>query len=145
MRKTQLFASVFSINGWRLMILEVPSNPSHSMILWSWVVQSSELEGSSDFPFAVSKIVRKLFYQLSGHKSMGPDRIHPWVLKELADVTANNHSQQFTKEGLWWAGCTQHYKQDMREDSKQCRPVGLTSVLGGIIIPSVSWGIMKDH
>lgn len=46
--------------------------------------------GSCDFPFAVTEIVRERQYQLNVPKSMGPDGIHPQVLKELVNVIAGS-------------------------------------------------------
>lgn len=50
----------------------------------------SELEdcvrGSSGFPFVATKTVRDQLYQLDVPRCMGPDRIHPRVLKKLVDV-----------------------------------------------------------
>lgn len=44
--------------------------------------------GNSDFPFVDAEIVRDRLYQLSVQKFMGPDGVHPRVLKETADVMA---------------------------------------------------------
>ncbi|PKU46059.1 rna-directed dna polymerase from mobile element hypothetical protein [Limosa lapponica baueri] len=57
-----------------------------------WASQSPELEddecGNSDFPFVDTEIIRDQLYQLNVHKSMGPDKIYPRVLKKLANVMA---------------------------------------------------------
>lgn len=54
--------------------------------------QSSESEDhecrGSGFPFVDTGILRDRLYQLNDHKSVGSDRIHPRVLKELVDLTA---------------------------------------------------------
>ncbi|GAB0207914.1 mitochondrial enolase superfamily member 1 [Grus japonensis] len=96
--------------------------------------------GNSDFPFVDTEIVRDQLYQLNVHKSMGPDGIHPRVLKELADVTAGplsiiyQSSQEFGEVPADWklANVIPIYKKGMREDPGNYRPVSLTSVPGKI-------------
>lgn len=57
----------------------------------SWDLQSSVLEGchwGNDKLPAHSELVQDLLLQLDVQKSMGPNKIHPRVLKVLADVIA---------------------------------------------------------
>ncbi|KAK4832343.1 hypothetical protein QYF61_021872 [Mycteria americana] len=93
-----------------------------------WAVQSAELEdykcGNSDFPFVDTEFMRDQLYQLNVHKSMGPDGIHPRVLKELADVMAGPLSMIYQRS--WESGevpadwklanVIPVYKKGMRED-----------------------------
>ena len=50
-----------------------------------WAAWFSELEGhkcgNKNFPSVETEIVRDQLYQLNVHKCMGPDGIHPGVLK----------------------------------------------------------------
>ncbi|KAK4831125.1 hypothetical protein QYF61_015428 [Mycteria americana] len=56
------------------MVFKVPSNPNHSMIL-----------SLCEAPIIQGEMLSDLLHCLDTHKSMGPDGIHPRVLKELAE------------------------------------------------------------
>ncbi|PKU28826.1 rna-directed dna polymerase from mobile element jockey-like [Limosa lapponica baueri] len=102
----------------------------------SWSSESEDYNcGNICFPFVDIEIVRDHLYHLNVFKSMGPDGIHPRVLKELADVTAGTLSiiyQRSWKSGevpADWklANVIPVYKKGMREDPGNYRPVSLTS------------------
>ena len=75
------------------------------------------------------------------HKSMGPGRVHPRVLRVLAEVIAKLCStiyQQSWSTGEvpddWrLANVTLSCKKDCKEDLGNYRPVSLTSVPGNVI------------
>ncbi|KAK4832398.1 hypothetical protein QYF61_022533 [Mycteria americana] len=86
-------------------------------------------------------MVSDLLHHLDTHKSMGPDEIHPRVLKELADVLTKPLSILYQQSWLTgevpadWrlANVTPIDKKGQKEDPGNYRPVSLTSVPGKLM------------
>ncbi|KFV48709.1 RNA-directed DNA polymerase from mobile element jockey, partial [Gavia stellata] len=97
------------------------------------------------------ELIRDLLLQLDLHKSVGPDGIHPRVLKELADVIAGplsivfHHSWESGEVPVdWKLAHVPIFKNGKKEDPGNYRPVSLTSVPGKILEKFIL-GVIEKH
>ncbi|CAM5095950.1 unnamed protein product [Natator depressus] len=107
--------------------------------------------GGGDQPSVEKEVVRDYLEKLDVHKSMGPDALHPRVLKELADVIAEPLAVIF--ENSWRSGEVPEdwkkanvvpiFKKGKKEDPGNYRPVSLTSVPGKIMEQVLKESILK--
>ncbi|KAK1213491.1 PARP8 ribosyltransferase, partial [Pygoscelis papua] len=104
--------------------------------------QLEDRDGEQDEPPIIQEeAVNDLLCHLDAHKSMGPDGIHPRVLRELAEELAKPLSIIYQQSWLTgevpddWrlANVTPIYKKGRKEDPGNYRPVSLTSVPGKIL------------
>ncbi|KAK4829030.1 hypothetical protein QYF61_001805 [Mycteria americana] len=157
-RKYKNFLTAWVDKHWNRLPTEVVvficglfNNTDRPWAAWSPYSEDHEC-GNSDFPFVDTKIVRNQLYPLNVHKSMGPDGIHPRVLKELVDVMAGPLSiihQRYWESGEvpadWKLGnVIPVFKKHVRKDPGNYRPVSLTSVPGKIVEKIVS-GTTERH
>ncbi|KAJ7405205.1 hypothetical protein BTVI_69660 [Pitangus sulphuratus] len=117
--------------------------------------ECSELEdhdGKNNQLPADPEIVWDLLLQLNHYKSMGPEGVHPRILKELADVIAKPLSMIFV---LSWVsrGVPPNWKLDhtlwifkkgKKEDPGNYRPVCLTSVADKVM-EKIILGVNEKH
>ncbi|CAM4508367.1 unnamed protein product [Lepidochelys kempii] len=102
-------------------------------------------------PSVEKEVVRDYLEKLDVHKSMGPDELHPRVLKELAAVIAEPLAIIF--ENSWrmgevpddWkkANVVPIFKKGKKEDPGNYRPVSLTSVPRKIMEQVLKESILK--
>ncbi|KAK4810588.1 hypothetical protein QYF61_007325 [Mycteria americana] len=104
--------------------------------------ESEDRDGDQNgAPIIQGEMVSDLLHHLDTHKSMGPDEIHPRVLKELAEVLTKPLSIIYQQSWLTgevsadWrlANVTPIFKKGQKEDPGNYRPVSLTSVLGKLM------------
>ncbi|KFP67443.1 hypothetical protein N322_10156, partial [Cariama cristata] len=95
----------------------------------------------NEAPIIQGEMVSDLLHHLDIHKSMGPDGIHPRVLRELAEVLTEPLSIVYQQSWLTgevpvnWklANVTPIYKKGQREYSGNNRSVSLTLVPGKVM------------
>uniref|UniRef100_A0A8C3BA48 Reverse transcriptase domain-containing protein n=1 Tax=Cairina moschata TaxID=8855 RepID=A0A8C3BA48_CAIMO len=108
-----------------------------------------KMEGS---PLEDVGVVRERLSGLNTHKSMGPNGMHPRVLRELAGVIAEPLSIIFERswrtsevpEDWRTANVTPVFKKGRKEDPGNYRPVSLTSVPGKVLEQLVLDAVSKQ-
>nr|XP_047141009.1 uncharacterized protein LOC124816049 [Hydra vulgaris] len=111
------------------------------------VLDDNLLTKCSDPDFSIS-IIQKHLSNLNMYKSVGPDNVHPKVLKECSESLSSSLAIIFVKSfitgfipKLWsCANVVPLFKKGNKLDPTNYRPVSLTSIVG-----KVMERIIKDH
>ncbi|KAK4825622.1 hypothetical protein QYF61_001302 [Mycteria americana] len=123
---------------------------------WSRGTQPPELKGregeQNGAPIIQGEMVSDLLHHLDTHKCMGPDGIHPRVLRELAEVLTKPLSilyQQFWLTGevpVDWrlTNVTPIYKKGWKEVLENYRSVSL-SLVPGKVIEQIIFSAITQH
>ena len=105
-----------------------------------------------DLPLVKEDCVRDYLNNLDTYKSMGPDGVHPRVLRELADVIAEPLSIIFGRswrtgevpEDLRKASVTPVFNKGKKEDPGNYRAVSITSIPGKMMQQLILEVIIKQ-
>ncbi|KFP28835.1 RNA-directed DNA polymerase from mobile element jockey, partial [Colius striatus] len=103
-------------------------------------------------PWVEEEEVIDLLARLKAHKSMGPDGMHPRVLRELADVIAKplsiifEHSWRTGEVPEDWrkANVTPAFKKGRKDNPGNYRPVSLNSIPGKVM-EQLALDIISKH
>ncbi|KAK4809524.1 hypothetical protein QYF61_015081 [Mycteria americana] len=96
-------------------------------------------------------MVRDLLHHLGTHRSMGPDGIHPRVLRELAEVLTKPLPILYQQSWLTGEvpGDRRSANEGLKEDLGSYGPVSLTSVPGKvmeqIILSAITWHVQDKQ
>jgi len=111
-----------------------------------------EVHREDDFPLVTEDCLRDRLRNLNSDKSMGPEGMHPRVLRELVDVIAEPLSIIFQRswrtggvsEDWRKANVTPGCKKAKKEDPGKYRLVSLNSILGKVMEQLMLEVIMKQ-
>jgi len=136
------------LNAFFASVFTVKAGPQQSQAL----EVREEAYRKDDLPPVKEDCVRVHFSNLDAHKSMGPDGMHPRVLRELPDVIAEPLSITF--ERSWRTGEVPEdwrkanvipiFKKGKKEDPGNYRLVSLTSIPGKMVEQLILEVIIKQ-
>ncbi|KAJ7407664.1 hypothetical protein BTVI_62456 [Pitangus sulphuratus] len=123
----------------------------------NWPPELVDRDGEHNrLPVIQEEVVSDLLNHLDTHKSMGPDGIHPRVMRELAEELTKLLSIIYQQSWLTrevsddWrlANVTPIHRKGQKEDPGNYRPVSLTLVPGKvmeqIILIAITWHIQDN-